>query len=177
MKRTVAMIQHPLQAVEEERRYEPLPPGVRTKPKLVYFCKICRGIDTSCVICHAAQRIRNTFPELVIHSKFVLETWKKLRRFEMLTTGDDVMDHECHRMYGPWIRLTDEVYLLAVVSAFTKRYAVTANRALRIIEANYKLILAARWNGLNRVLHGFAMKEDIHERSNDGRANQGRKNR
>lgn len=73
--------------------------------KYVRFCKVCRGIRPGrCLLCGQTQTVyKATFPELVEHSQDIWETWMKLRKFNMKTSGCDNVDKECFRMFGNWL--------------------------------------------------------------------------
>ena len=73
--------------------------------KYIKFCKVCRGMNPgSCIICKNTQTVmKATFPELVEHSIYIRDTWLKLRKFNMETSGCKEVDKEALRMFGPWL--------------------------------------------------------------------------
>ncbi len=148
---------------EIARQYKGRNPKLDGKP--VQFCRVCRGLHDKCMICRHPQDIKNLFPDLVAHSRYVRKTWEKLKKFRMLTTGCDTVDRECYRMFGPWLTVSTDELLGFVCLHLVRRYELLAVEAIGLIERNrVEFQNSRRLHAFNKVLATIAIKENLSER-------------
>ncbi len=139
--------------------------GHKKKGVPITFCSVCRGLHDKCMICRHPQDIKNLFPDLVAHCRYVRKTWEKLKKFRMLSTGCDAVDRECRRMFGPWLTLSTDELLGAVCLHLVRHFELLAVDAVSLIERNrIELQNSRREERFNRTLATIALRENLKER-------------
>ena len=85
------------------------PKTVTTRPSAplmkVDFCLICHGISqkVKCLFCKMSiTDYRKISEAQVNHNLYLRKTWLKLQRFDMLTTGDFLLDEDLQAKWGLW---------------------------------------------------------------------------